>query len=1253
MTLSPEADSAQHQISELLQAELLHTLGSYRFAGAKLETLRKSLGAEEDKDSDAKRVKGPGTKRAEAVLYDIANAALVCNDHLCDRLHRAAPVDGALEGGRHPSPYESDEDAVLDNDLLKRIAHFYETAATALGVYMNAKGKKRAGAEGDGREESPGVRLGRIVAVIHDPQRRSALSEEEDSLLLRGRLDRMMWRLEQVNELLGSARPRSLLKELPADIEHASAFSEILRDHVDIRIKQGALHLTVLEALSEAHMCMHQAEHLRSQSFGAMFTTIPETNRAMEVLLRRSVVLNTFAYVVGRSMPWIFAESAEERDYVLDNYDRCCTTLTPTYCMWISHQLSLLALHRRAYTWWTLGKRDRAYRDFYKLTRLLRDLRQRIKRRAVRVPGTKTFIEGLMGIAEHHIGRIYRGQHAHRVAVRYFERASLHLKGWEDHHEIGHLLRNSRWRLSLLISQGKANYELGKVKKSLLFYARAWRAFLLLAESESHSTANLDVAENLISWLASIEDDPEMSKTELTRRLEPLVEQFESVYSPESLRLLAADIMMRMGHLLFILKLPPEDFTETDEPGELPPKPDHKLANRCMCQAIALDPTNTLILADLLKIRRASEDEDSNDRRSRVAPPELGNQWPSGGGRFEAAARIIEYVLQRWLDSPPAGAASGDSRTARARRTMARELLGSFLAHTDSSNVKLAQVYRYLMQESRGLAWETEAVSPTIDLVCLRRYSSFFPFLPRPSAFHAPGGGYLVQVCEPGESTKPFGIAIDPGPDYLINLYRCGYALSDIHMIVLTHDHADHIASLDALLTLMGIRMMLGDPTFDDSKRLLIIGNESVVKRYRFFNTRHPIKRDAKGKKLKRGDTVKVLSFEAFDELSRMRGNEREQQRKKKKILLDPRTLRIEPVCSLDHHDSAGHVSQGFVLSVGAGKDRSSILFTSDTGSPLSLADGKPHYPACGGKSLKSAAASADVVVAHLSSVPMRELRELAELSPGDADPLAEEFKQLWQEALEQTKGGSAGGAGARRDTGATAGKSGKEAQAIERGAEATKFLLQQLQFAFRTRADPKMLKESGAHELSVSPLSPLDDIKEQSEKHLYLTGLLDLAEHMADKTPEDRAPLLLIGELREELGTFRTRIASHVTARVFERGRKGARRGKRPPPGMALTADIGLRLRLARPAPDRSQGAKVALGHERRALGTAVLCTTCDLDNDLVATERFHSPRQIREVCVKGENEGVFYNCVLHDPGMQRQQPWVESVERFDVFGD
>jgi hypothetical protein len=155
--------------------------------------------------------------------------------------------------------------------------------------------------------------------------------------------------------------------------------------------------------------------------------------------------------------------------------------------------------------------------------------------------------------------------------------------------------------------------------------------------------------------------------------------------------------------------------------------------------------------------------------------------------------------------------------------------------------------------------------------------------------------------------------------------------------------------------------------------------------------------------------------------------------------------------------------------------------------------------------------------------------------------------------------------------------------------------------------------------------------LRKQPERHLYLSGLIEIAETMAQN--QGKQALLLVGELREELGTFRTQIARRIREAFFNGG--ASTNGL-----SALTTDIGLRVRLSRQA-GRSQAT------------SSILCSTCDLDNDLLDSERYHQPREIYELCVKGEDEAVFYNCSLHDPRLQEGNYWVESVERYNVFGD
>lgn len=1183
----------QRQLSDFLYGELLHTMGAYRLACNRFEQVREDL----------------GDRVVERRLEQIAKTAFDCNDRLRNGLHCPADpeVHPAGAPGRRPSPFPPGQRPQFPHKgLLRGISEFYVDAELAL--LMHQANPEIA----DGTDPPPGNKLGDRLAFVHDPQRRKATSEAQRKALIQGKIERMRTRLDAIpaflpdDPLLSSREPGGVPSEA-----RTMSFRRTLTSHAG---KGHSLLLTIVGALNEAHVWMHEAEHIQSRSFGPTFTEIPETHAKAQLWLRYSVALNTFVFVAARAVPWIFAEDEVERDHVIENYRDCCNELAPTYCMWISVELSLIALHRRAFAWWSMGKIERAYSDFHKLTRLLRSLRKPAEKRGLRVPGTRTLIEGMTAMSELHIGRIYRAQHAHRLAIRYFNRGSRHLKGWEKHDEIGQIIKNSDWRINLLLNQGKANYELGKIKRSLLFYARAWRAYLLLVESETHATANVDVSEGFIKWLAPIVDEPEIGRQELRDRVAPLVEQFGTLRSPAHLRRLAADIVMKIGHLLYILRLPSED----GEPYKgIEPQDDcHDLAFRCAVQASTLDPTSTLAAADRLRI----------EQERGLAPSEialndtsLAEHWPSGSGHFEEAARITEYTLQRSL----VPATDADTTQDPQRVEVARQLLSAFLANTDSSNVKLAQVYRYLMKEARAKKRKTDPREHTLDLVCLRRYSSFFPFLPRPSAFRAPGGGYFVQVRKAGTKAEPFGVAVDPGPDYIENLYRCGYALSDIKMIVLTHDHADHIASLDALLALMLYRKYLGDPTFGRSKRrrLAIVGNESVCKRYAFFGELHPVlRREVKDRQtgeqqsvpVERKDAVEVMSFEDIAEITALEDPaQRKRATEDAEILPLPDTLRIEPVRSWGHTDAHGHVSQAFLLGFGPAGDHCSVLFTGDTGippAPESEEDDDPRMRllAKGERSLWQAAEEADVIVAHLSSVPLRELRRLAGGSEDDkTEETVAQYREIWKQAAEK----------ARRDD--------PDNDDEKEGIRKTEFLLNQIQFGFRSRPPGR------GKDLDISPFTDVARIGEPSERHLYLTGLIELAEHIAYNSK--RTPLLLIGELREELGTFRTKIARRIADAFFA--------GVEPKPS-ALTTDIGLRVRLSQPAH----------GSTSR---TSVLCTTCDLDNDLMPAERFHDPMDIQHLCVKGEDEGVFYHCGFHHPRDHDDDLWIESVERYDPFGE
>jgi tetratricopeptide (TPR) repeat protein len=1154
MEIAPDPfRSPQRDLHDLLQAELLHTIGAYGEVAKRLDLLRSGIEDPQARRTDWTRLLG-----------HVADGALDCNKHL--RALSLMPIELRRGAGMPPlmetegvevpprHPYPGDDQPLQERRTHRWIVDYYATTAASIEATDETETDEELA-----KAPEPEKRLGRFLRQVNDPQRRSTIKTAKH--VHRGHDEAM----RVLGTRAGTVRAAAVLD---SDLTTTGA---------------DALHEAVVEAFAQAHLCMHRAESYLSHAYADKMRQHQRITELARAELERSLVLNTFVYAVSRSVPWLFADSPEERGAVQDEISECRERLSPAYCMWVSLELSMLAMHRRAYALWLLGEPARAYRDFAKLLRFLRGARPQLDRRATRVPGAQTFVEGLGAIAEHHIGRIYRGQGAHKVALTYFRRALRRLDGWDADPEIGPLLRNSRWRVHLLISEAKAYYELGKMKACLLSYMLGYRAFLELVATESQVHVNFRTTDGIIAWLQTIIDDPEIDKREVVARLAPFVDQLETVSGPIHLRLMSADIILRLGHVLYMLHLPAAPVTGVEESRS---QIGGDLAWRCMRHAATLDQTSTLIASGLEKIGR-QDPTGGREIPEALTTRDLERQWPGGGGRFEESARVVEYILQHSLSTMDErrGTESGESR-----ELVARDLMRAFLASTDSSNVKLAQVYRYLMKERPAAVTDDRAAnagtrkreSPKLELVCLRRYSSFFPFLPRPSAFGAPGGGYFVQVHD---ESDPFGIVVDPGPNFLDNLYRCGYSLDDLHMIVVTHDHADHLASLDALLSLIGYReMLMPRKAFEKERRLTIIGNESVTERYRFFNDPE------------RRDNVLVVGFDRARELTHDRPTDPVSGLTAR---LDPKTLVIEPVATRDHRDAHGSLAQGFMLSVGEGRQQSRIFFTSDTGPELEAkryAQGMPFEDAIDG---------AHVVVAHLSAVPHPRLRELAGLEDIVADSgLTKDFNELWRTAVEETERGG------------------------DDAATQMNFLLRQVQFGFQVRYPPEEEGAPPRQDLRISPLWPAADMGKLSEKHLYLDGVLEVADSMMEvELEEDEQRLLIIGELREELGSFRARMAKAINHRLFSEK-----------PLRAVTADIGLKVRV--------QDGRVS-----------VHCTTCDLDNDLVETERYHDIKRISEVCVKGENEAIFYSCEIHRPGgdddptKQFHPTFLEAVERYDPF--
>jgi hypothetical protein len=1004
--------SAQARLSDYLQYELYHSIGAYGIARERLAKLERRL---EKARGDAGETAGPEESLEQDDLLRVTRIARRYNDKLALERHAAQIVTthDARHALRHPIPdqlplslrarfdIEDGTSGVKDARLnpwaspvaWAWVVNFYEAAIFAL----SPKAAIRDGCRDNPRALRLATTFARNITWPRDRLFRPPASEQAEKIARREARDRRRTRFEERCERAATRLPGQLHQRQPRAGGAADFLHWIATDN--LTSGSGSLPLFVINALAEAHLSMHAVEAWQSMSLGAHAERVSERDWLASEL-DRCIELNTFAYCASRCAPWIFAEDEAEGTGVFENFEAAWKNAVPTRCMWIAAQVSLLALHRRAYSHALRGERTKAYNDYHKLQQQIRDTRRRIDSAPVHIAGAVEFLAGLDAQANQNIGELYRAEHAQQPALKHFQTALERLEAVRDQGEMDEVLTNSRWFVELQISQGKASYEMGKHKDSLRWHLQGWRAYLKLLAAETQTEASTDAIDRATAWLDQIRFEPELRKHEVQRYLKPVVEQLDRITVNARLGALAAEILLRLGHVLFVLNLGLEDTARStrardDTKEQRKQRIADTLAFGCLRKAAECDRHSTLVSADLLKARYRFADwfhRDEQDFPQRyknaLNPPEMApiaDHWPRGGDDYERIARVAEYLMLRARLHPDAiHTRKEGSRDERDDVKVATDLLLNFFMHTESINVRKAQVHRFLMKESTAGDPPAEAPIPAIELVCMRRYSSAFPLLPRPSAFRAHGGGYFVRLHAESH-VDPFGIVVDPGFDFIENLYRTGFSLSDIRMIIVTHDHVDHLSSLESLLSLLHYRSGLlvdqakGDPHAKDDEDadvseepLPVYGNAAVYDRYQSVATLTPHFR-----RLDKG-VVLPKAFKNFEIVA----------------------MSSAAVDGTGHIDLSGKPSYGIHFS--HPRTNISLAITSDTPAP-------PTGPRATQEQLDRwhatwrPALEADVLVVHLSTVPLTELRQIAGLDarhglPRSAD--AEHLSRLILEAL-------------------------------------------------------------------------------------------------------------------------------------------------------------------------------------------------------------------------------------------------------------
>lgn len=1555
--------SAQTLLSEYLQYDLYHSIGAYtiardRFAELAERMARTSASSGEEVAEHEATARDRDTQE-KSKLLTVTRLACQYNDQLVRQRHLAHPAAGdkPISELGHPIPRgfpltlerrfqigESPhiEDARRNPWARPRawgwVSNFYEAAIAAIDVVEDDERRERLKADNEQAEKLV-TQFARSMVWPRDRPAR-AINTDQETQIRRRQLRKARFRARLVMAL---EQLPGIPREMPPRSDDATEFIPRLATD-NLSSGYDSVPLFVVQAAEESHLTHHAVEAWQSMSLGdhaqhaAQHLAPPQRNRRhgddhgwdpahwLHKELDRCIVLDTFVYCTSRCAPWMFAADDAECKQVFDEFPDALRNAVPTRCMWIAAQINLLALHRRGYSYALKGERTSAYNDYYKLQRQIRNARRRIDDAPLHIAGAHDFLTCLEARANQNIGELYRAEQAQRPALKHFQTALECLQKVDRTGEMGAVLTNSRWHVELQLSHGKASYEMGRHKEALRWHLEGWLAFLKLMAADTKTEASTDKVEEAIAWLDAIKFEPDLRKPELQEHLRPVVDQLERVQVAERFGGLAAEILLRLGHVLLVLRL-----GLADSPTKADRRDDAKRGERfaetltfqCLRKAAQCDSHGTLIAADLLKARLRLASwlwgEKRKPRRrleGELKLPELAavrDQWTGGSDDYERLTRVAEYLTLLSLDPDTGPSLKREPRDRLDEILLARALLLSFFMHTDSINVRKAQTHRYLMQgrapahpprdvprfttahlaataspeqgsaaaapgaDAPGANQPAAAVGPSdartvaecppadpdgtiepaIELICMRRYSSAFPLLPRPSAFRAHGGGYLVRLhpfwtppdpagAEPAEDAKPaepakrrsagppdpIGVVVDPGPDFIENLYRTGFSLSDIDMIVVTHDHVDHLNSLESLLSLLNYRNDLlrrqatapategqprGEPPLgepapgeppenagrspDDGpaeKPLLVYGNESILARYREVALLNPPPPD--------GPRFKPLQDIAHDPHLGHAGFE---------------GFAITSMSSADvdgtgHLDLSGKPSHGVCFH--HHNPHLSLAITSDTPAPPD--EDKPEYDHW--TEIWKDALEADVLVAHTSTVPLTELRQIARVDARlsmparDVNKLKEGIGELDGE-LEQTlarirddlyqqkltvqrikrQAETDGIAPETLPAYRLARKERKAIRASDHDVRELREMLAELGksltmlLAPKAGEDPRSdlprivdamsdINSAGAALLSASDAvrKTLERIDHRPVLRDELTQLTLAAEALAQKAetpfgdaeslerirtqlqthnrdlrgriefsmwlrsrdpgptadlvglvdgyPDDPDPrwrpprdhpylqgtlawarayrrarksmpsqktngLFVLGELSEELGTARGKIAVKINDTLFketdrrirDRRRKHKRTDDRGEPDRrvrdrrelkqirsfsALTSDVGLRIFVVPTAPEQSraadrrdhrgegptadhQDAKDAGQAPAPSRGSArILCTTCELDTDRIPDERYHTADCIREVCVKGENEGIFYNCTHHDPGAE--EVFLERLERFDVFG-
>ncbi len=929
--------------------------------------------------------------------------------------------------------------------------------------------------------------------------------------------------------------------------------------------------------LTKYHIILHQ--HAGNE-FRYLQQHTDRASSSNEEIIRAQKVF-TFTRLIGKYFPHIF------------NNDQTKPKAT-------AKVIEIVSYLRRGFAFEVLGAPDKAFNDY-----------SSAEKQASLLCGNEfnkikdNFVELYQKLTVPYIyslkGELYRRNFAFYNAHQYFCNSISRFDENYDQNkgDIQDLLNFSLKKGRIQIFKGKTFFELGEFRKALKWHLKALKQ-LLSALKLKYNDGKFDAA---ITYLGEKRLEPKINKREISDKLNALTSEINNIYKQYrdqfiNYAVLLSELFNRISLIIYILNLPnygTPDYKKFKKEYEQK----QKLAER---EKIKDNLCRNSLAQEWLDLAKELNPESCLARLNELiyCLDSHGNEYKLHSLTKMLAGKMSEEVISL-VDSLTLGeprdiiyrlmslytmVALAKMKPDNPKKEIAKNLFQKFLIYTDDFSTRNAELYKYLMKPRKLKEPSNESAKDTgseIQFHFLRRWSSINPAVPRPSAFKMKGGGYFLIF-------KGRGIAIDPGLNFVENLYSEGFSIADVDYIITTHDHIDHIAEIDTIMSIHYRRYNKLDKDKKLDKKLTLILNPSVSARYGFLINQNPklfgkmeLTPDGNRREIFPGFAIEANQVEHLD------------------------------ICSPKYSNSIGLV---LFFSLNDGENEFRIGITGDTYYWKKNDDG--YYsdkPVFDDHFLES-----DIIIAHINSASFRELKAICGIGLDDTlknqlikidDNLKSERNKI-QCKIDTDK------------------KFGKDTTALEdrlKIIEGMQDAINQVKYSLGYNIGQTFSEICN----NVTKLN--DEQRDLDGEHMFLDGIIETYKRFIEisKNFPDKQKLYIIAETSEEMGSYRHKVAMRLNKHI-----KKSDGGNGP---KCLTGDIGLTVRI------KPSG-------KQKKTKIQIRCSRCNLNNDYTDNDKFHRLENINEVCLKWEEEGLFYFCRRHDPESGNREfedyGFSERIERY-----